>query len=66
MSLSLPKFWVNAWYEDGETENASNSDTLTVGEASYFKSMLEEARKKKVVRITLETINGDIIKVFRY
>lgn len=66
MSLSLPTFWVNVWYENGKKENVANSDTLTAEEASYFKSMWEEARAEKVVRITLESSDGAIVKSFMY
>lgn len=66
MSLFLPSRWVYVWYEDGKMENVANSDTLTLEEAECFRDMWEKARKKKVVRVTLETQNGDTLKSFTY
>ena len=66
MSLFLPTRWVYVWYEDGKMENVANSDTLTLEEARSYKAEWEKARRKKVVRVTLETNDGNILRSFSY
>ena len=66
MSLFLPTSWVFVWYEDGCVENVANTDTLAADEAKDYKDTWEKARGKKVVRVTLETQNGNTLKSFTY
>lgn len=66
MSLFLPTSWVFVWFEDGHVKNVANSDTLTAGEAKDYKAAWEKSRGKKIVRVTLETSDGNILKSFTY
>ncbi|MBQ7289052.1 MAG: hypothetical protein IJW78_04910 [Clostridia bacterium] len=56
--LSLPRFFVYVYYEDGKSENVANSDTLTYEEALQYKDYWEKGRRKKVIRVTLEDRGG--------
>lgn len=64
--LSLPSRWVYVWYEDGKMENVANTDTLDAYEAREFKETWEKARGKKVVRVDLQSSNGNLVKSYTY
>lgn len=64
--LFLPSLWVYVRYEDGKRENVANTDTLSREEADTYKARWETARKKKVIRVTLENALGDTVKSFTY
>lgn len=64
--FDLPSRWVYVWYEGGKMENVANTDTLTPSEAESYKERWEAARKKRVVRITLENNKGDVIRDYHY
>ena len=46
--LSLPRFFVYVYYEDGKSENVANSDTLTYEEALQYKDYWEKGRRKRL------------------
>ena len=64
--LRMPNKWVFVHYEDGAVENVANTDTLSAQEALKFKERWEAARGKKVVRVTLENKNEDILRTYTY
>ena len=62
--FDLPSYWVYVEYENGERKNVANTDTLNETEAKEFKERWENTIP--VVKVTLETSNGRIIKEFTY
>lgn len=64
--LCLPNRWVYVWFEDGRVLNVANQDTLSKDEADYFQRNWTAAKHLKVVRVTLEDRNGNILKTFKF
>ena len=65
MMLTMPSRWVYVWYTSGRIVNVANSDTLRKEEAEYFRDKWSKDNEK-VVRVTLENRNGDILKTYTF
>ncbi len=50
-ALTLPENWVYVIYENGQTENVSNCDTLSENEALEFKKTWESRGAIKAVEL---------------
>lgn len=63
--LSLPDNWVYVTYSTGDKVNVANQDTLSQGDADYFKQAWDKPHKK-VTQVHLETPNGETLKTYTY
>ena len=64
--LQLPSMWVYVWFDGGARQSVAHTDDLTSHEAQEFHDRWEKVTGKKILLVTLENSNGNVIKKYRF
>ena len=62
--FDLPRYWVYVEFANGKRMNVANTDTLSEEEAEKFKNYWE--KKADIIKVTLESSDGKVLKEFNY